>query len=141
MINKAIQELENYKYEYQYLQEKSKEIERLKNEINKACTRIDELKKYKMDTTDLSHQIQRIVDKQSNEENALLAILEKKQSIEKRLDNLPQPYKNILFLKYINLNTFDEIAFKMNYSTKRIYQLHKKGISLYCSLCDEEIIP
>ena len=141
MLNKALRELEDYKYEYQYFQEKSKEIDRLKKEIQKSYDRLNELKANKIDTTELNIQLQKIIDKQTSEENALLNILERKQSIEKKLDNLPQPYKNIFFLKYISMNTFDQIALKMNYSTKRIYQLHKKGVILYCSMCESESVP
>lgn len=132
--NLLIKELENYKYDFQYYQEKSKEIEKLKNAINKSYDRLNDMKLNKIDTTDLNKQIQQIIDKQTSEENFLLTILEKKQQIEERISSLDQPYKNIFFMKYINLNTFDEIALKMNYSTKRIYQLHKKGLAIYCEL-------
>lgn len=132
--NLLIKELENYKYDFQYYQEKSKEIEKLKNAIKKSYDRLNDMKLNKIDTTNLNKQIQQIIDKQTREENFLLTILEKKQQIEERISSLDQPYKNIFFMKYINLNTFDEIALKMNYSTKRIYQLHKKGLSIYCEL-------
>ena len=132
--NNFKKDLENYKYDFQYYQEKSREIDRLKKEIQKSYERLMEMMNNKIDITDLNCKLQQIIDKQSEEENFLLSILNKKQTIEKRIDSLEQPYKNILFMKYINLNTFDEIALKMNYSTKRIYQLHKKGLSIYCEL-------
>lgn len=137
MKKELIKELEDYKYEYQYFIEKSKEIEKLKQEIQKSFTRLRELKQTDFDVNDLNAQIKIILDKQSKEENALLSILAQKQKIEKNIENLPQPYKNIFFLKYISLKTFDEIALKMNYSTKRIYQLHKKGIEIYCDNYDQ----
>lgn len=137
MKKELIKELEDYKYEYQYFIEKSKEIEKLKQEIQKSFARLKELKQTDFDVNDLNAQIKIILDKQSKEENALLSILAQKQKIEKNIENLPQPYKNIFFLKYISLKTFDEIALKMNYSTKRIYQLHKKGIEIYCDNYDQ----
>ena len=40
------------------------------------------------------------------------------------------------------MKTFDEIGEKMNYSTKRIYQLHQKALEIYCErfqqLVDED---
>ena len=137
MKKELIKELEDYKYEYQYFIEKSKEIEKLKQEIQTSFARLRELKQTDFDVNDLNAQIKIILDKQSKEENALLSILAQKQKIEKNIENLPQPYKNIFFLKYISLKTFDEIALKMNYSTKRIYQLHKKGIEIYCDNYDQ----
>ncbi len=130
--SEIITELESYKYEYQYFQEKSKEIEKLKKEIQKSYDRLSQMKENKIDTFELNKQIEKIIEKQSREEDALLIIISKKQEIENKINRLPQPYKNILFLKYINLNTFDEIALKMNYSTKRIYQLHKIALQIYC---------
>ena len=100
-----------------------------------------EMKANKIDTSDLNIQIQKILDKQTSEEEFLLAIITKKQEIENRISRLEQPYRNIFFLKYINMNTYDEIAFKMNYSSKRIYQLHKKGLEIYCSLYNSESVP
>lgn len=139
--NKYLKELENYKYDYQYFLEKSKDIEKFKIEIEKSLQRLNELKNNKIETSNLNKQIQIILEKQSNEENALLKILSKKQQIEKLIDSLGQPYKNIFFLKYISGKTFDEIAYKMNYSTKRIYQLHKEGIDIYISKIESSNVP
>lgn len=129
-----IKELESYKYDVQYFMEKSKDIEKLKKEIEKSYTRLVEMQDKKIDTTELNKQLEKIIDKQTLEEEALLNILTKKQKIEKQIDSLPQPYKNVFFLRYISGNSFDEIALKMSYSTKRIYQLHKEGIKIYISL-------
>lgn len=140
--NTLIKELENYKYDFQYYLEKSKEIDKLKNEIQKSYERLQDMMAKKLDTGDLTKQLQLIIDKQSKEEDFLLSILSKKQEIERRISSLDQPYKNIFFMKYINLNTFDEIALKMNYSTKRIYQLHKKGLNIYCErYLNEQNVP
>ena len=136
--SELIKDLESYKYDFQYYQEKSREIEKLKKEIQKSYERLQDMKKKKIDATELNSQLQQIIDKQSKEENFLLSILSKKQDIENRISLLDQPYKNIFFMKYINLNTFDEIALKMNYSTKRIYQLHKKGLAIYCELYSKD---
>lgn len=133
-----INELESYKYDVQYFVEKSKDIEKLKSEIEKSYSRLVEMRDRKNDITDLQRRLDRIIEKQTMEEEALLNILTKKQKIEKQIDTLPQPYKNIFFLKYITGHSFDEIALKMNYSTKRIYQLHKEGIKLYVDYFDEE---
>lgn len=134
-----IKELESYKYDVQYFLEKSKDIDKLKKEIEKSYTRLTEMQDKKIDTSELNKQLEKIIDKQTLEEESLLNILTKKQKIEKQIDSLPQPYKNVFFLRYISGNSFDEIALKMNYSTKRIYQLHKEGIKIYISLFETKI--
>jgi len=132
MEKKLLRDLESYKYDYQYFIEKSNDIDKLKNEIEKSITRLDRIKENNGDIGEINHQIQLIVDKQSQEEYALLKVITKKQEIEKYIDDLSQPYKNIFFLHYIGGYSFSDIALKMNYSTKRIYQLHKEGSEEYC---------
>ena len=63
-------------------------------------------------------------------------ILEKKYYIENIIHQLSQPYKTIMFMKYISFLSFDQIAAKMNYSTKRIYQLHSEGLVKMVSLSE-----
>lgn len=132
--NKKIKELESFKYDMQFFKEKSKDIEKLKNEIEKSYARLVEMQNKNINTNELNNQIQKIIEKQTQEENLLLNFIIKKQKIEKNLEEMPQPYKNIFFLRYISDNTFDQIALKMNYSTKRIYQLHKEGLKIYLEL-------
>lgn len=49
--------------------------------------------------------------------------------IEGTIDNLPQPYKNIFYFRYVKNLSYEKIAFNMNYSIQRIYQLHKEGLN------------
>ena len=63
------------------------------------------------------------------EEAEMSKIIEKKKHIENLLQNLSQPYRTIMYMKYITFLTFDQIADRMNYSTKRIYQLHGEAIN------------
>lgn len=137
----CIRELESYKYDYQYFVEKSKDIEKLKIQIEKSLNRLKEMKENNIEVKELNAQIQNIINRQAKEEAALDTLMLKKQTIENRINLLGQPYKNVFFLKYITGNTFDEIALKMNYSTKRIYQLHKKGMEIYEQICYEESVP
>lgn len=133
-IENYVKELESYRYEYEYLKEKTKELEKLKLEIEKSFNRLTELQNKNIDIKNLNSKIKKIIEKQSLEETQILNILSKKQKIENQINCLDQPYKTIFFLRYIRANTFDEIALKMNYSTKRIYQLHKIGIDEYIKL-------
>ncbi len=126
-----IKDLKNYKYDYQYYREKFKDVENLKQDVSLSLSRLNDMKIKKYDTTELDSKIKKLLEKQSLEEDALIKIMTKKQEIENRIENMPQPYKNILFLKYIRDNTFDEIASKMSYSNKRIYQLHKEALDIY----------
>lgn len=103
--------LEEYWFDNQYLKEKEKEVESINKIIhsNKATNYILDTKKY--------------------EEAEMSKLLEKKKHIEGLFQNLQQPYRTIMYMKYISFLSFDQIADRMNYSTKRIYQLHSEAIN------------
>lgn len=104
--------LEDYWYDNQYLKEKAKEVEAMNNLIRsgKGSDFIVSTKQY--------------------EESEMSKVIEKKKYIEGLFQNLNQPYRTIMYMKYITFLTFDQIADRMNYSTKRIYQLHSEGLTL-----------
>lgn len=103
-------QLDEYIFDYQYLKAKISELERYDKLIinSTSKTPLEENKRY--------------------EEEKMLKFMEKKRNIESTIDLLEQPYKTIMYLKYICFSTFDQIADKMNYSTKRIYQLHSLAL-------------
>ena len=103
--------LEGYWYDNQYLKEKAKEVEKMNSYIKEG------------------NQSDILISTKKYEESQMLSIIEKKKNIESLIQSLSQPYKTIMYMKYISFMTFDEIASKMNYSTKRIYQLHSEGFS------------
>lgn len=124
-----IKELENYKYDYEYFIERyknAKELNDIINELNTTSEKINDT-----DTTLISLNLKDIADEQVREETALLGMIKRKHEIEERIDDIQQPYRSVLLYRYVSLYSFGEIAKKMNYSTKRIYQLHQKGIDLY----------
>jgi len=108
--NELKQLLDSYAYDVQYLREKSQEIEfinKLKNEG---------------DAEVINQTLEQEKDK-------LKKIMNKKKNIENLFDSLSQPYHTVMYLRYIRAQNFDQIAYKLDYSTKRIYQLHSEAIN------------
>lgn len=129
-------ELEGYWYDYQYFLEKTKEIDKMKEEVQKYALRLRELENNNLATGELDKCINDIIRRQAEEENMLLSIITKKQKIEETIQNIPQPERTILYFKYVRFLTFDQIASRMNYSTKRIYQLHAIALNKFCDVYD-----
>ena len=50
------------------------------------------------------------------------------KEIETLIYKLPQPYQIVIYFKYISSFSFYEIAGNLEYSSKRIYQLHSEGL-------------
>lgn len=129
-----IQDLENYWFDSQYHLERCKDVEKLNLEIVKLKAKVHDMEYKHYDATSVNIQIEILNSKLAMEEKALKSYAQKRKYIEDRIDKMPQPYKNILFLKYLKNNSFDEIASKMNYSSKRIYQLHKEALDKYSKI-------
>lgn len=112
--------LESFKYDNQYLEEKINEISLVKNSSNR---------------TDL-YQFTK-----NYEEKQIKRIIDKKQFIENSFQELKQPYQSLMYMKYISLLSFDEVADKMKLSKSRIYQLHKIAIISLSQKINEKNMP
>ncbi len=124
-------ELESYIYDYQYYKEKSIERDKSINDLEKSLNRIKNIGENMKDSTIINNRLEYMLENETREEEQLLEIIQKKQLIENIIKNLEQPDRTIMYLRYIRFFTFDEIASKMNYSTKRIYQLHTIALEHY----------
>ena len=51
---------------------------------------------------------------------------------------LEQPFKTIIYMRYIDNLTMDQIADKLDYSTARIYQLHNIGLNRLLDIANDE---
>lgn len=132
-----LKELKSYAYELQYYNEKLKDMEKLTKVINELKSKLSDMKIKGYDTTLTVIELNNLEDKQVLLSKTLSNILNKNQKVESKIEDMFQPYKNILFLKYVKNLSFDEIATKMNYSSKRIYQLHKIAVSMYLERKDD----
>ena len=126
-----LKELKSYWFDTKYYNEIMADSEVVVKDIQNLETslRDKEIKGY--DTSITKLKIKNLNEKKVSLESLLKSIKNETKKVEIMIDNIPQPYKNVLFFKYIKNLSFDEIAYKMNYSSKRIYQLHKIGVDLY----------
>ena len=113
---------EEYWFDNQYLKEKVKEVETVNKLLltERDSTLLLNTKKY--------------------EEAEMSKIIEKKKYIESLIQELSQPFRTIMYMKYITFLTFDQIADRMNYSTKRIYQLHTEALNKLLIVVNNEKI-
>lgn len=130
--NILIKELQNLCHDYQYLKEMIDNIETQNLGVQKIYSSLKEMKRLKLDIGTLDIKLEKFLEKLIEEEEYLIETIEQRQKIQQRIQHIEQPHRNILFFRYICGKTFEEIAGKMNYSTKRIYQLHKESLYIYC---------
>lgn len=124
-------ELKSYWFDNQYYNEIKTDSEIVVKEIQKLELSLKDREVKGYDTFITKLRINNLNEKKVSLDTLLQSIIKGTKKVETVIDSMHQPYKNILFLKYIKNLSFDEIAYKMNYSSKRIYQLHKIGVDLY----------
>lgn len=126
-----LKELKSYWFDTKYYNEIMADSEVVVKDIQNLETSLHDKEIKGYDTTITKLKIKNLNEKKVSLESLLKSIKNETKKVEIMIDNIPQPYKNVLFFKYIKNLSFDEIAYKMNYSSKRIYQLHKIGVDLY----------
>ena len=136
--NEAKKELENYVFDMKFFNEKSKERESIKDKVQMSIQRVKTLEQQSNgDNTALSSMkssLDRIIDVETKEETVLIEILEKKQRVESVIEKLDSLDRTIIYMRYVQAYSFDQIAYKLNYSTKRIYQLHTIALDNFADL-------
>lgn len=130
--NELIRQLEELKHDAMYLDEMKSLMEAEDNNLTKIYTNLRHMKEMDLDVGNLDVKVKSILEKFVKGEKNLIHALEKRQGILTKIDTMSQPYKNVLYFRYVGMCTFDEIADKMKYSTKRIYQLHQSALQMYC---------
>ncbi len=115
--------LDDYQHDKIYINEKFKSLKDKKLIIEELFR---ELKSNKINDDDVKAFFENL----KIETQQILNISNKNKEIEKLINNLNQPYRNVFYLKYIEYLSFDEISHKMNYSTPRIYQLYNIGLNI-----------
>lgn len=111
--------LEHFKFDYKYLREKMQEVSHLTKTIN--------------EDKNLAFMFPTI----KYEQGQVSEILEKKKTLEQLIQKLRQPFQTVLYFKYISFLSFYDIAEKLEYSTKRVYQLHSEGLDELLKIVNE----
>lgn len=123
--------LESLHFDNQYYIEKNKELEKNKKQTEAILARYKNLINIPNTTKDeIYEKTNNLIQSQIREEEQLLKIIERKQNLEKAIEQIEQPYRTLFYLKYVTSLTFDQVADRMNYSSKRIYQLHREGLDV-----------
>ena len=76
----------------------------------------------------MAEKLSKLLDSVNDIVNQISNMNKKQVEIEKQLDKIEQPYKNILYKMYIKGNSLVGVASAMNYNYEYICKLH--GIAL-----------
>ncbi len=136
-IKKAKQELREYRDNIKYIDAKQDDAEELKTRIEKTTknlTGIPNGKGANFDSSPFEEGLDRIDEIEKECKDKLQELLLKKYLVENKIEQLEQPLKSILYLKYIRGINLYKVSEELNYSYKHIKRLHKEAIQEYAKL-------
>lgn len=136
-IEDAKKELREYRDNIKYIEEKQNDTEELRARIEKITPNLTGLPNAKgvdLDKAPLEDSLDRIKEIEKDCSNKLQELLLKKYVVENKIEQLGQPYKSILYLRYIRGNTLSKISNEIGYSYDHICKLHGKALKNYAEL-------
>lgn len=136
-IQNAKKELREYRDSIKYIEEKQNDAEELRTRIEKTTKTIRSTpsgKGYDPDKTPFEESLDKIQEIEKDCYKKLQELLLKKYLVENKIEQLEQPYKSILYLKYIRGMTLFKISEELSYSYKHIRTKHREAIEKYSEL-------
>lgn len=82
------------------------------------------------DRRSVEDKVMRLVDKQAAWKIAEIEALQIRQQVFETISGIKGDEGEVLFLRYISLKRWEEIAIEMNYSWSGIHKLHRKALHI-----------
>lgn len=124
------------KFDHELCKEKEREIGKILNEIKRLSKIINESdNQHIIDLCNQKREVHAAKIKEEEEKIMLCSI--RKNEIDSIINTVEHPYCIILYMRYISFYDFKKIAQMLNFSDKRIYQLHKIGLQMLSKLLDD----
>lgn len=132
-ITEVKRELNSYKHDEKLIEEKEQRLEEAKTLCEKITANISSIPKATNPVADrIAEYIAEILEIEEDVLKYTLKLKEKQRKIENTINNIEQPYKNILYFKYIKGMELTEISEKI---IKKEYKwtcvLHGKALEEY----------
>lgn len=122
-------ELSSYLQDKKLLKEKEEELEELITKAEKITTELSDMPKGTPEIQDkIAQYASQIVDLKNSKYEQIIRMYNTKKRIEDKIDELEQPYRNILYYKYIKGLNLTQVANEIKYEYDYTRKMH--GIAL-----------
>lgn len=129
------EELGQYLQDKKLLHEKELDLEELITRATKVTTEMSDMPKGSPKVEDrMAELTAQIVDLKNQKYDQIIKMYKTKKEIEDKIDLLKQPYKNILYYKYIKGEKLEKISLEIGYNYKWTCELHGEALLLYKQL-------
>lgn len=131
-IEEIKKELSSYIQEKKYIEEKKADIKELEEQATNVTSVLSDMPKGSNPVQDrIAEYVAKILDLQAENYQYLLNLEKKKQEIENIINMMEQPYKNILYFRYIKGYNLTEVASMIGNEYKWCCVLHGKALEQY----------
>lgn len=124
----AKEELLQYKYAREKIQETLEEYQKYKDRAEKMTSIISDMPRGTSSFDKVADNAVKMADLSAEYEKRWLEAEHTKLKIEKSIDGIEEPYRTILYMKYVQEKKLEEIAYKLNANYTYICEQH--GIAL-----------
>lgn len=135
-IAEAKKELNEYRDNIKYIDEKNQDLEELRTRLEKTTSNLSFSKTYSKGANKdtFAEGVSKLEDIEQDYTKKLESLLLKKFIIDEKIDKLEEPYRSILFFRYARRNSWSEVASIIDYSVDHTFKLHGKALYLYSIL-------
>lgn len=135
-IAESKQELNEYREKIKYIEEKLNDTEEVKSRIEKITATMSLTKTNSSnDSTDkFADAIDRLDALKLDCTEKMKELLLNKFVIDNKIEQIGQPYTNILFYRYARGKKWEDIATTLGYGVKYLWELHGEALYLYSKL-------
>ena len=131
-IEEVKKELGAYLQEKALLKEKENALDELITRATKITTELSDMPKGTSEIQDrMAEYASMIADMKNEKYSQIIKMYKTKKEIEDKIDTLEQPYKNILYFKYIKGLNLTQVANEINYEYEYTKRLHGTALIKY----------
>lgn len=125
------QELNAYKHNKRLLEKMEEEIEEYRNKATSCTSVLSDMPKGTGIHDKVAQYASIIADIEVEKMNQRILLEKSRKDIEDIINKIDQPYRNILYFRYIKEETLEEIACDIGYNYVHICRLHQKALLEY----------
>lgn len=135
-VQVAKQELNEYRENIKYIEEKLNDTEEVRSRVERVTTILSPTK-----TNSSSESPDKFADAISKLEELKIdctekmeKLLIKKFMIDDKIEEVEQPYRNVLFYRYTRGKSWNDVANELGYTREYVCDLHGEALYLYSKI-------
>ena len=132
---KSKQELKDYIYNKKWIEERIEDIKERRNLLDRITTTLSDMPKGTSKIMDIqAENLAKILDMTTDLEKYIKDLKEKQTKIEDKIDKIEQPFRNILYFRYIKGYNLTEVSNEIEAEYDYTRKLHGIALIKYTNL-------